>query len=96
MNYMRIAIVMFFYYVTQLYYGQEFHTKLVIVGSGPAGLTAALYASRAQLKPIVLEGQHPGGHLTSTTYIENWPGIQKIHGTELMDNIRKHAHKCRR
>ena len=73
---------------------KDIHTKLVIIGSGPAGLTAALYASRAQLQPIVLEGQHPGGHLTSTTYIENWPGTQKIHGTELMDNIREHAAKA--
>jgi thioredoxin reductase (NADPH) len=63
----------------------------VILGSGPAGLTAALYASRAQLKPIVIEGNEPGGHLTSTTYIENWPGTQKIRGMELMDNIKEHA-----
>lgn len=72
-------------------YAGEVRTKLVIVGSGPAGLTAALYASRAQLQPIILEGQLPGGHLTTTTYIENWPGIKKIHGTELMDNIKEHV-----
>ena len=70
---------------------EELTTKLVIIGSGPAGMTAALYASRAQLHPIVLEGNEPGGHLTSTTFIENWPGIQKIHGLELMDNIKEHA-----
>jgi thioredoxin reductase (NADPH) len=69
----------------------QIDTKLVIIGSGPAGLTAALYASRAQLRPLVIEGQHPGGHLTSTTYIENWPGIQKINGLELMNNIKEHA-----
>lgn len=70
---------------------QELHSKLVIVGSGPAGLTAALYTARAQLHPIVIEGNEPGGHLTGTTYIENWPGIQKIRGAELMDNIKEHA-----
>ncbi len=71
--------------------GKVIHTKLGIVGSGPAGLTAALYAARAQLQPIVIEGHRPGGHLTSTTFIENWPGIQKISGIELMDTIRDHA-----
>lgn len=70
---------------------QELHSKLVILGSGPAGLTAALYASRAQLHPVVIEGNEPGGHLTSTTYIENWPGDQRIRGMELMDNIKEHA-----
>lgn len=74
--------------------GKEVHTKLAIIGSGPAGLTAAIYASRAQLNPLVIEGQHPGGHLINTTYIENWPGIQKIHGIELMDNLREHAQRA--
>lgn len=73
---------------------QAIHTKIAILGSGPAGLTAALYASRAQLAPIVIEGNHPGGHLTSTSFIENWPGIEKIHGLELMDNIKEHAAKA--
>lgn len=90
MNYKCLLTAFTLLYQVMIY-GQEIHTKLVIIGSGPAGLTAALYASRAQLHPIVIEGKHPGGHLTSTTYIENWPGIQKIHGVELMDNIKEHA-----
>lgn len=93
MNYMRL-LAAFSLLCYAAIYGQEVHTKLVIIGSGPAGLTAALFASRAELHPIVLEGEHPGGHLTSTTYIENWPGIQKILGIELMDNLRNHANNA--
>src|SRR5579872_837822 len=65
--------------------------KLIIVGSRPAGLTAAVYAARANLKPLVIEGSNPGGQLMGTTSVENWPGIISIMGPELMAQMRKHA-----
>lgn len=65
--------------------------QLIIIGSGPAGLTASIYASRANLKPLVIEGKKPGGQLMSTTVVENWPGDISINGPELMINMRKHA-----
>ncbi len=66
--------------------------KLIIIGSGPAGLTSAIYASRAQLTPIVIEGMEPGGQLTTTTIIENWPGYPEgVDAQELMDNIKEQA-----
>ncbi len=65
--------------------------KLIIIGAGPAGYTAGVYASRANLKPLLIEGHEPGGQLMGTTAVENWPGNISIMGPELMMNMKKHA-----
>ena len=67
------------------------HNRLIILGSGPAGYTAAIYAARANLKPVMISGLEQGGQLTTTTDVDNWPGdAQGVQGPELM--LRMHAH----
>ena len=67
------------------------HTKVLIIGSGPAGYTAGVYASRAMLKPILVQGIEPGGQLTTTTEVENWPGDTEVQGPDLMIRMEAHA-----
>ncbi len=70
------------------------HAKLMILGSGPAGYTAAVYAARANLKPVMITGMQMGGQLTTTTDVDNWPGDdQGVQGPELMERMRKHAER---
>ena len=70
------------------------HASLLILGSGPAGYTAALYASRANLKPLLITGLELGGQLTTTTDVENWPGdYDNLQGPILMDRMKKHVEK---
>lgn len=67
------------------------HTKVLIIGSGPAGYTAGVYASRAMLNPILVQGIEPGGQLTTTTEVENWPGDTEVQGPDLMIRMEAHA-----
>ena len=70
------------------------HEKLIILGSGPAGYTAAVYAARANLKPVIITGMQMGGQLTTTTDVDNWPGaFDGIQGPQLVEDMRKHAER---
>jgi thioredoxin reductase (NADPH) len=71
--------------------GETRHTKLLIIGSGPAGYTAAVYAARAMLNPVLVQGIQPGGQLTITTDVENWPGDTTVMGPDLMVRMETHA-----
>jgi thioredoxin reductase (NADPH) len=70
------------------------HHRLIILGSGPAGYTAAVYAARANLNPLVITGMVQGGQLTTTTEVDNWPGdVEGLQGPDLMDRMRRHAER---
>ena len=70
------------------------HHRLIILGSGPAGYTAAVYAARANLKPVVITGIEPGGQLTTTTEVDNWPGdVEGLQGPDLMVRMQQHAER---
>ncbi|MEZ5779205.1 MAG: thioredoxin-disulfide reductase [Paracoccaceae bacterium] len=71
--------------------GETRHTKVLIIGSGPAGYTAAVYAARAMTDPILVQGIQPGGQLTITTEVENWPGDTEVQGPDLMVRMEEHA-----
>jgi len=70
------------------------HSRLLIVGSGPAGYTAAIYGARANLKPVIITGLEQGGQLTTTTEVENWPGGHaELQGPELMQDMLEHTER---
>ena len=72
----------------------ENHHRLIILGSGPAGYTAAVYAARANLNPVIITGQEPGGQLTTTTDVDNWPGdVEGLQGPALMARMQQHAER---
>ncbi|MCW3147790.1 thioredoxin-disulfide reductase [Stutzerimonas stutzeri] len=74
--------------------GEVKHSRLIILGSGPAGYTAAVYAARANLKPVLITGIQPGGQLTTTTEVDNWPGdVEGLTGPALMERMQKHAER---
>ena len=70
------------------------HCRLIILGSGPAGYTAAVYAARANLSPVLITGMEQGGQLMTTTDVDNWPGdIEGLMGPMLMERMQKHAER---
>ncbi len=70
------------------------HCRVLILGSGPAGYTAAIYAARANLNPVLVTGMQQGGQLTTTTEVDNWPGaVEGIQGPDLVANMLKHAER---
>ncbi len=70
------------------------HAKVIILGAGPAGYTAAVYAARANLNPLLITGMQPGGQLTTTTEVDNWPGdVEGVQGKALMERMQKHAER---
>ncbi len=70
------------------------HHRLIILGSGPAGYTAAVYAARANLNPVIITGMQPGGQLTTTTDVDNWPGdVEGLQGPALMERMQSHAQR---
>ena len=74
--------------------GESSHHKLIILGSGPAGYTAAVYAARANLEPVVITGLTQGGQLTTTTDVDNWPGdVEGLQGPDLMERMKNHAER---
>ena len=70
---------------------QRKHSRLLIIGSGPAGYTAGVYGARAMLEPMLIQGIQPGGQLTITTEVENWPGMTEVQGPDLMVKMSEHA-----
>src|SRR5262245_61689274 len=70
------------------------HHRLIILGSGPAGYTAAVYAARANLQPVLITGMQQGGQLTTTTEVDNWPGdVEGLQGPDLMVRMQHHAER---